>query len=74
MIEEILHYNNIGTPSYLVQLVKYANSSSYTEKELKDFFLRKSIDNRHIFAGGVHFLILVDLFITIQPSLLGVTL
>ena len=62
MIEEILHYNNIGTPSYLVQLVKYANSSSYTEKELKDFFLRKSIDNRHIFDGGVHFLILVDFF------------
>ena len=63
MIEEILHYSNIGTPSYLVQLISYANSSTYTEKELKDFFFRKSIDNRYIFDGGVHFLSLIGFFI-----------
>jgi len=62
MIEEILHYSNIGTPGYLVQLVNYADSSPYNEKELKDFFFRKSIDNRHIFDGGVHFLTLVGFF------------
>jgi hypothetical protein len=63
MIEKILHYSNIGTPSYLVQLISYANSSTYTEKELKDFFFRKSIDNRYIFDGGVHFLNLIGFFI-----------
>jgi hypothetical protein len=63
MNEKILQFSNIGTPNYLIKLVGHANKSSLSIKELKDYFINISIDNRYVFDGGISFLMYLDIFI-----------
>jgi hypothetical protein len=63
MNEKILQFNNIGTPNYLIKLVNYASKSHLSIKELQDYFLNITIDNRYIFDGGISFLMHLNIFI-----------
>ena len=59
MIKEILHYKNIGTPNYLIKVLRYANKKSLSQRDLQDLFFKESIDGRHIFDGGINFLLFI---------------
>jgi hypothetical protein len=59
MIKEILQYKNIGTPNYLIKVLQYANKKTLSQKDLQDLFFKESIDGRHIFDGGIKFLLFI---------------
>ena len=60
MIKEILQYKNIGTPNYLIKVLQYANKKTLSQKDLQDLFFKESIDGRHIFDGGIKFLLFIN--------------
>ena len=59
MIKEILQYKNIGTPNYLIKVLRYANKKSLSQRDLQDLFFKESIDGRHVFDGGINFLLYI---------------
>jgi len=59
MIKEILQYKNIGTPNYLIKVLQYANKKTLLQKDLQDLFFKESIDGRHVFDGGINFLLFI---------------
>jgi hypothetical protein len=68
MNEKFLQFSNIGTPNYLIKLIKHASKSQFSIKELKDYFINISIDNRYVFDGGISFLIYLNFFIINQSN------
>ena len=59
MIKEILQYKNIGTPNYLIKVLRYANKKALSKRDLQDLFFKESIDGRHVFDGGINFLLFI---------------
>lgn len=62
MIKEIIKFENIGTPNYLVELSHLANKNLYNENNIRDFFINKRIDGNTIFDGGICLLKWIDFF------------
>jgi hypothetical protein len=53
MIEEIIKFDNIGTPSYLIELAVLIHNGSYKKENIGDFFINRLIDDNIIFDGGL---------------------
>jgi hypothetical protein len=53
MISEIIKFDNIGTPKYLIELSKLIHKSSYKRDDISDFFINRQIDDNTIFDGGL---------------------
>lgn len=57
MKNELIQYNNLGTPLYFVELFQLINTTDgWTERELTDHFYNRIIDGKDIFDGGMHLL------------------
>ena len=53
MIKEIIKFENIGTPNYLIELSNLINNGSYNKNNIGDFFINRMIDGNTIFDGGL---------------------
>ncbi len=62
MINEIIKFENIGTPNYLIKLSHLVENGSYNEDNINDFFVNKQIDDNTIFDGGVFLLKKIGFF------------
>jgi len=78
MLNELSHYNNLGTPEYFFQLVNTINENvetTWTIIDLKQSFYNKTINARYVFDGCIDLaiktkiLILVDNTITLNNEI-----
>jgi hypothetical protein len=53
MINEIIKFDNIGTPNYLIELFRLIHNGSYKKENIDDFFINRLIDDNTIFDGGL---------------------
>ncbi|CAC9435613.1 hypothetical protein [uncultured Gammaproteobacteria bacterium] len=53
MISEIIKFDNIGTPGYLIELSKLIHNAPYKKEDISDFFINKLIDDNTVFDGGL---------------------
>ncbi len=53
MISEIIKFDNIGTPNYLIELSKLIHNASYKKDDISDFFINRLIDDNTVFDGGL---------------------
>lgn len=73
MISEIIKFENIGTPNYLIKLSHLVNTDDYTDDSVKDFFINKLIDNNSIFDGGVYLLNQIDFLAVSNNGILTIS-
>lgn len=58
MLEKFKSFENLGTPKYLSELCnKLTTNKKWTQQDVNDYFLHRTIDGRYIFDWWLYFLL-----------------